>query len=137
VTADPPEVDRLPTPPSQLPAPGFELDIVEDLVVFRLRWEVNPLRPRRYPHGRYRFDAPRNGAEYPVAYASYTDHGAFAEVYGDTQLISRREANRRLRKDPPHDRHLRGARSPTAGRLSVPSSPSAARGQRLRAWRGG
>ena len=94
--ADPAEVDRLPTPPGKLPAPGFELDIVADLVVFRLHWEANPLRPRRYPRGRYRFDAPRNGAEYPVTYANHANHGAFAEVYGDTQLISGRERDRRL-----------------------------------------
>lgn len=96
MTDDPPEVDRLPTPPRSLPAPGFELDIVEELVVFRLHWEPNPLRPTRYPRGRYRFDAPRNGTEYPVTYANHANHGAFAEVYGDTQLISSGERNRRL-----------------------------------------
>lgn len=93
---DPVEVDRLPTPPRNLPAPGFELDIVDDLVAFRLHWEANPLRPRRHPRGRYRFDAPRNGAEYPVTYANHANHGAFAEVYGDTRLISARERDRRL-----------------------------------------
>jgi hypothetical protein len=96
LTADPPEVDRLPTPPRNVPAPGFALAIVEDLVVFRLHWEANPLRPTRYPRGRYRFDAPRNGAEYPVTYANHADHGAFAEVYGDTHLISAGERIRRL-----------------------------------------
>ena len=96
MTADPAEVDRLPTPPRNLPAPGFELDLVRGLVVFRLHWEVNPLRPRRHPRGKYRFDAPRNGGEYPVTYASHADHGAFAEVYRDTQMISARERDRRL-----------------------------------------
>jgi hypothetical protein len=96
LTADPAEVDRLPEPPRNLPAPGFELDVVRDLLVFRLHWEVNSLRPRRHPRGKYRFDAPRNGGEYPVTYANRTDHGAFAEVYGDTQLISARERDRRL-----------------------------------------
>jgi hypothetical protein len=96
LTADRAEVDQLPAPPRNLPTPGFELDLVAGLVVFRLHWEANPLRPRRYPRGKYRFDAPRNGAEYPVTYANRADHGAFAEVYGDTQLISARERDRRL-----------------------------------------
>jgi len=55
-----------------------------------------PLRPKRHPHGTYRFDAPRDGAEYPVTYANLAGHGAFAEVYGDTQLISERETDRRF-----------------------------------------
>jgi hypothetical protein len=96
LTVDPADFDRLPAPPRTLPAPGFALDVVEHLVVFRLHWETNPLRPKRHPHGRYRFDAPRDGAEYPVTYANLADHGAFAEVYGDTQLISEQEADRRL-----------------------------------------
>ena len=70
--------------------------MVVGLLVFRLHWEANPLRPRRHPRGKYRFDAPRNGAEYSVTYANQADHGAFAEVYGDTQLISARERDRRL-----------------------------------------
>ena len=96
MTTDPGEVDRLPRPPRNLPAPAFELDVVGGVVVFRLHWETNPLRPRRHPLGKYRFDAPRNGAEFPVTYANNADHGAFAEVYGDTQLISALERDRRL-----------------------------------------
>ena len=96
MTADPDAVDRLATPPRKLPAPGFDLDVVAGLVVFRLHWEANPLRPRRDSRGKYRFDAPRDGAEFPVTYANHADHGAFAEVYGDTQLISARERDRRL-----------------------------------------
>jgi RES domain len=96
LTVDPAGPDLLPAPPRNLPAPGFALDVVDDLVIFRLRWDTNPLRPKRHPRGRYRFDAPRNGAEYPVTYANFADHGAFAEVYGDTQLISEREVDRRL-----------------------------------------
>jgi hypothetical protein len=55
-----------------------------------------PLRPRRHPRGKFRFDAPRDGAEYAVTYANLAEHGAFAEVYGDTQLISELETTRRL-----------------------------------------
>jgi hypothetical protein len=81
LTVDPDAVDRLPAPPRKLPAPGFELDVVAGLVVYRLHWEANPLRPRRYPRGKHRFDAPRDGAEFSVTYANRADHGAFAEVY--------------------------------------------------------
>jgi hypothetical protein len=56
----------------------------------------DPLRPARHPRGKFRFDAPRDGAEYAVTYANLADHGAFAEVYGDTQLISELETTRRL-----------------------------------------
>ena len=62
----------------------------------RLHWEADPLRPKRHPRGKFRFDAPRDRAEYAVAYANLADHGAFAEVYGDTQLISELETTRRL-----------------------------------------
>lgn len=96
MTVDPAGLDCLPAPPRKLPAPGFAVDLVADLVVFRLHWDPNPLRPKRYPRGRYRFDAPRDGAEYAVTYANFADLGAFAEVYGDTQLISEWEADRRL-----------------------------------------
>jgi hypothetical protein len=96
LTVDPAGLDLLPAPPRDLPAPGFALEVVDELVVFRLHWDMNPLRPKRHPRGRYRFDAPRDGAEYPVTYANLADHGAFAEVYGDTQLISEREADRRM-----------------------------------------
>ena len=96
MTVDPADFDRLPAPPRNLPARGFALDVVEDLVVFRLHWDANPLRPKRHLRGKYRFDAPRNGAEYPVTYANLAAHGAFAEVYGDTQLISERETDRRF-----------------------------------------
>jgi hypothetical protein len=96
LTVNPVGLDLLPPPPRKLRPPGFALEVVDDLVAFRLHWDVNPLRPKRYPRGRYRFDAPRDGAEYPVTYANLADHGAFAEVYGDTQLMSEREADRRL-----------------------------------------
>ncbi len=96
MSVDPVALDLLPPPPRKLPVPGFALEVVDDLVVFRLHWEPNPLRPKRHPRGRYRFDAPRNGAEYPVTYGNIADHGACAEVYGDAQLVSEREVDRRL-----------------------------------------
>jgi hypothetical protein len=96
VTSGPAGIDLLPKPPRSLPSPSFALDVVDGVVAYRLHWDRNPLRPKRYPRGWHRFDAPRDGAEYPVTYANLGDHGAFAEVYGDTQLISELEADRRL-----------------------------------------
>ena len=88
--------DQLPGPPRGLPELGFGLEVVAGVVVFRLHWEVNPPGPKRYLRGRFRFDAPGDGAEFPVTYGSIAEHGAFAEVYGDMQLISSLEAERRL-----------------------------------------
>ena len=48
--------DRLPEPPERLPA-SFEL-VEEELSAWRLHCEEDPLEARRYPTGRYRFDAP-------------------------------------------------------------------------------
>lgn len=89
-------IDLLPKPPRSLPSPGFALDAVDGVVAYRLHWDGNPLRPKRHPRGKFRFDGPRDGAEYPVTYANLVEHGAFAEVYGDTQLVSELEAARRL-----------------------------------------
>jgi hypothetical protein len=88
--------DRLRPPPRNLPDPGFDLDPVDDLVVWRLHWEADPLRPGTYPRGRYRFDAPRDGAEYRVTYGNAARHGTFAEVYGDIGRIKPAERDRRL-----------------------------------------
>ena len=96
MTSGPAGIDLLPKPPRSLPSPGFALDVVDGVVGYRLHWDGNPLRPKRYPRGRYRFDAPRDGAEYPVTYANLADHGALAEVYGDTHLVSERDSDRRL-----------------------------------------
>jgi hypothetical protein len=96
VTPGPAGVDLLAKPPRSLPSPGFALDVVDGVVAYRLHWEGNPLRPKRHPRGKFRFDAPRDGAEYAVTYANLAEHGAFAEVYGDSQLIGELEATRRL-----------------------------------------
>lgn len=96
MTTGRPGIDLLPKPPRSLPSPGFALDVVDGIVAYRLHWDANPLRPKRHPRGKFRFDAPRDGAEYAVTYANLAEHGAFAEVYGDSQLISELEAPRRL-----------------------------------------
>jgi hypothetical protein len=96
VTPGPAGIDLLPKPPRSLPLPGFALEVVDGVIAYRLHWEGNPRRPMRHPRGKFRFDAPRDGAEYAVTYANLAEHGAFAEVYGDTQLISELETTRRL-----------------------------------------
>jgi RES domain len=96
VTSGPAGIDLLPKPPRSLPTPGFALDVVDGVVAHRLHWDGNPLRPKRHPRGKFRFDAPRDGAEYAVTYANLAEDGAFAEVYGDSQLIGELEANRWL-----------------------------------------
>jgi hypothetical protein len=87
--------DVLASPPRRLPDPGFHLLDWKPIPLWRLHHEADPLRPRRFRTGKYRFDAPRDGHEYHVLYASVDERAPFAEVYGDTQLISANEATRR------------------------------------------
>ena len=96
MTGGPAGIDLLPKAPRSLPSPGFALEVVDRVVAYRLHWDGNPLRPKRHLRGKFRFDAPRDGAEYAVTYANLAEHGAFAEVYGDTQLVSELETTRRL-----------------------------------------
>ncbi len=84
--------DRLPEPPERLPAP-FEL-AEEELSAWRLHREENPLEVRRYPAGRYRFDAP--SGEYATLYCNADRLAVFAEVYGDVKVIEACEKQRRL-----------------------------------------
>ncbi len=86
------QADRLPDPPLELPA---RIELADETVrLWRLHWEEDPLSPRRYPSGKYRFDAP--SGEYPVTYGNRDRLGAFAEVYGDTRRIDSSQAARRL-----------------------------------------
>jgi hypothetical protein len=98
VTPGPAGIDLLPKPPRSLPSPGFALEVVDGVVAYRLHWDGNPLRAKRRPRGKFRFDAPRDGAEYAVTYANLAEQGAFAEVYGDTQLVSELETTRRRKR---------------------------------------
>lgn len=61
---------------------------------FRLDWHEDPLALRRYPSGKFRFDAP--GGEFSVTYVCSDDLGCFAEVFGDTRYIDARDGKRRL-----------------------------------------
>ena len=86
------EGDRLPEPPERLPAP---LDLVEEqLSAWRLHWEEAPLEARRYPTGRYRFDAP--SGEYAALYCNADRLAVFAEVYGDVRVMEASQRKRRL-----------------------------------------
>ena len=83
----------IPEPPEALPAGACEP--VEEVVLgFRLDWHADPLVPRRYPKGRFRFDPPRG--EFSVIYVCSDDVGCFAEVFGDTRYIDASDGTRRL-----------------------------------------
>jgi RES domain len=49
---------------------------------------------RRYPKGKFRFDAP--GGEFSVTYLCSDDVGCFAEVFGETRYIDVADGRRRL-----------------------------------------
>ena len=85
-------IERLPEPPARLLAPVTPVEEVVSL--WRLHWEEDPLHPRYYPTGKYRFDAP--AGEYPTLYGNQDALGAFAEVYGDVGIIEAGQAARRL-----------------------------------------
>lgn len=86
------EGDRLPEPPERLPA-LFGL-AEEEISAWRLHWEVDPLEARRYPTGRYRFDAP--SGEYAALYCNADRLAVFAEVYGDVRVLEADQRKRRL-----------------------------------------
>jgi hypothetical protein len=87
-----PDDDLIPLPPADLLLP---LRLYEEAVtIWRLHWEDDPRAPRRYPTGKYRFDAP--AGEYPVTYGNADRLASFAEVYGDRRQILASEAGRRL-----------------------------------------
>lgn len=77
--------DRLPEPPDRLPVPFKPEE--EELSAWRLHWEQDPLEARRYPTGRYRFDAPKG--EYVALYCNADRLAVFAEVYGDVHPAER------------------------------------------------
>jgi len=84
--------DQLPEPPERLPA-AFDL-AEEQLSAWHLHREENPLEVRRYPTGRYRFDAP--SGEYATLYCNTIRLAVFAEVYGDVRVIEATEKRKRL-----------------------------------------
>jgi hypothetical protein len=85
--------DALPEPPDS--PPRSLPSLAEELVtVWRIHAEADPRTPRRYPTGRYRFDAPRG--EFPVTYGNHDQLVTFREVYGDTRLIAAEQGARQL-----------------------------------------
>lgn len=84
--------DWLPEPPERLPA-TFDL-AEEEISAWRLHREEDPLEARRYPAGRYRFDAP--SSEYASLYCNADRLAVFAEVYSDIRIIEAGEKQRRL-----------------------------------------
>ena len=86
------DADRLPEPPEILPAP---VEPVQEAVsLWRLHWGDEPFSLRRYPTGKFRFDAP--AGEYPVTYGNKDRLACFAEVYGDARFIPAAEGERKL-----------------------------------------
>jgi RES domain-containing protein len=81
------------SPPSPLPGLADE-SIAES---WRLHWETDPTIERRYPAGRYRFDAP--AAQFGVTYVSDDRLAVFAETYAEgTRVLAKSEADRMLSK---------------------------------------
>ncbi|HEX6700936.1 MAG TPA: RES family NAD+ phosphorylase [Gaiellaceae bacterium] len=75
--------------------PADACEPIDDVVrAFRLDWHEDPLALRRYPKGKFRFDAPRG--EFSVIYLCSDDVGCFAEVFGDTRYIDVPDGKRRL-----------------------------------------
>lgn len=91
MAADP---NYIPDPPPSAPKrlPKLVPDSPKEL--WRLHWEADPRRPRRYAYGKFRFDAP--AGEYSVTYANEDQSACFAEVYGDEQEIPPSQLERRL-----------------------------------------
>lgn len=86
------EADLIPLPPATPPA---QIALVGEVIaVWRVHQEPDPRLPRRYPIGKYRFDAP--AGQYPVTYGNVDRLACFAEVYGDRWQILADQATRAL-----------------------------------------
>lgn len=77
-------------PPGRLP-PLVDVTLTDS---WRVHDEPDPLKPRKWPAGKWRFDAP--DGSWDVTYANLTRIGAFAEVYASRREIGPTEAGRRL-----------------------------------------
>jgi hypothetical protein len=85
--------EGIPSPPGEPPSdpPSFTEAVLGD--TWRLHDEDDPTVERRFPIGKYRFDAP-TGA-YGVTYVGHDKLAIYNEVYGDEQVIPKRAADRR------------------------------------------
>lgn len=60
---------------------------------WRLHTEDDPTVERRYPHGKYRFDAP--SGEFGVTYVGHNKLAVYNEVWGDDRAIPKNAADRK------------------------------------------
>jgi hypothetical protein len=81
-------------PPSQPLGKLPRLVVDEIREGWRIHDEADPRAPRRWPKGKWRFDAP--DGSWQVTYVNLTQVGAFAEVYAKRRDIGPAEADRRL-----------------------------------------
>jgi hypothetical protein len=80
--------------PGECPAelPPLERELLVE--AWRLHWEPDPTVERRYPLGRYRFDAPTG--EFGVTYINRDRLATFAETYAEgSRVLAKSEAGRR------------------------------------------
>ncbi len=83
----------VPSPPDRPPAPLPPLDGLSLAASWRLHREADPLRPRHYETGKFRFDAP--AGEFPVTYVNLDPFACYAEVFGNRMEIPPSAATRR------------------------------------------
>jgi hypothetical protein len=85
--------EGIPKPPPAAPSdpPAFVEVVLGD--TWRLHDEADPTVERRYPTGKYRFDAP--SGTYGVTYVGHDKLAVYNEVYGDEKVIPRGAADRR------------------------------------------
>lgn len=84
----------VPPPPASRPALLPSPISIDLEVAFRIHRELRAKTPRRYPKGKFRFDAP--AGEYKVTYVSLNRYACFAEVFGHARLIPPDAAGRYL-----------------------------------------
>ena len=83
----------VPWPPKRPPAFLPPLEAQQTLAGWRLHREEDPLAPRRYGTGKFRFDAPVS--EFAVTYVNLDEFACFAEVFGNRMEIPPSAATRR------------------------------------------
>jgi hypothetical protein len=86
----------IPLPPAEPPdkLPKLTDDELSEEGGWRIHRERDVRKPKRYPTGKWRFDAPKN--EYAVSYLNEDCFACFGEVYGDRQEIPPDQAERFL-----------------------------------------
>jgi RES domain len=80
-------------PPERPPASLPSLEEESMSASWRLHGEEDPLAPRRYETGKFRFDAP--AGEFAVTYVNLDPYACYAEVFGNRMEIPPSAAMRR------------------------------------------